>query len=176
MEATKSHLKSCIKVYRYQSMPSRHFLHGHPDNARSWKEPSMIRVPTMQDNLLSRADQCQYGLVFEDKMGKALAKKPSDFLTNLPCIAPQLRRRCEGSGTHEGKRHVTLFNRVAKQAQVYPPGLCNAICAGLQEQIELDRRGQVVLLELLLPQTAPPLVTPPRDTSPMVAHLGQVNP
>ena len=108
----------------------------------------MQKLMKMQDAMLTKADQCQYGLIVEDMKGQALAKKPTKFLTNSPCIASQLRRTCEGTHTHPNHRHANLFGGVAKFAQVYPPALCEAICCGLKEQVDLDRRGQFLLLEL----------------------------
>ena len=37
------------------------------------------------------------------------------------------------------------FSGVAKQAQVYPPGLCDAICQGLKDQIEMGKSGRLLL-------------------------------
>ena len=111
----------------------------------------MQRLMRMQDAILTKADQCQYGLLVEDKLGIALSRKPTKFLTNSPCIASKLRATCEGAHTHPGARHASLFGGRAKQAQVYPPGLCDAICQGLSEQIDLDRKGQFLLLEFEAP-------------------------
>ena len=41
-----------------------------------------------------------------------------------------------------------MFDGKAKQAQVYPEALCDAICKGIKEQIEIDRKGQFILAEL----------------------------
>ena len=102
----------------------------------------------MQDAILTKADQCQYSLIVEDMKGQALAKKLTKSQTNSRCIASQLRRTCEGAHTHSNHRHANLFGGVAKFVQVYPPALCEAICCGLKEQVDLDRRGQFSLLEL----------------------------
>ena len=140
MKEARVHLKFCIEVYKHQTEHSRYFLHEHPSAARSWKEPAMQKLMKMQDAILTKAGQCQYGLIVEDMKGQALAKKPTEFLTNSPCIASQLRRTCEGTHTHLNHRHANLFGGVAKFAQVYPPALCEAICCGLKEQVDLDRR------------------------------------
>ena len=100
MKAARMHLKSCIQIYRHQAKNSRYFLHEHPSAAGSWKEPNMRRLIQMQDSIPTKADQCQYGLLVEDAVGKALSKKPTTCLTNSPCIASKLRRTCEGAHTH----------------------------------------------------------------------------
>ena len=38
--------------------------------------------------------------------------------------------------------HVRLDRGRARAAQIYPPGLCKAVCKGLIEQFEVDRKGQ----------------------------------
>ena len=59
-----------------------------------------------------------------------------------------MTKNCEGAHTHESGRHASLFNGKAKQAQVYPPALCDAICRGLVEQIDMDKRGQFHIASL----------------------------
>ena len=83
-------------------------------------------------------------------MGWAASKKPTKILTNSPCIAAQLQRRCPGNESHANGRHASLFSGVAKQAQVHPPGLCDAICKGLAEQIRMDQQGQFYLATVTL--------------------------
>ena len=89
----------------------------------SWEEQEMKAMLRKDKNILAKIDQCQYGLWVRDKDGWAASKKPTKILTNSQCIAAQLQRRCPGKGTHSNGRHAALFSGVAKQAQVYPPGL-----------------------------------------------------
>ena len=95
-----------------------------------------------------RIEYCQCGIWVKDRMGCAAGRKPSKFLTNSPCIAEQLQRRCPGRESHEGQRYASLFYGVSKQAQVYPNGLVDAVCKGIQDQIERDRKGQFDLAML----------------------------
>ena len=74
-----------------------------------------------QDTIITRLDQCQYGLWIKEKGVELLAKKPTKFMTNPPAIAQELGRRCEGADKHIGGRHASLFDGRAKMAQVYPP-------------------------------------------------------
>ncbi len=71
MKEARVHLKFCIEVYKYQTEHSRYFLHEHPSAARSWKEPAMQKLMKMQDAILTKADQCQYGLIVEDMKGQS---------------------------------------------------------------------------------------------------------
>ena len=68
--------------------------------------------------------------------------KPTQFLTQPPCIATQLARTCPGKQSHVAGRHASLFNGRAAKAQVYPEALCDAICQGINKQIGYDRNGQ----------------------------------
>ena len=43
------------------------------------------------------------------------------------------------------ERHAALFSGVCKHAQVYPPGLCDAICQVLKEQMGMYRKGRFLL-------------------------------
>ena len=145
MKEARKHLRSCINIYKLQADHNRCFLHEHPAYAKSWKEPEMIRMIRKEKNILARIDQCRYGLWVKDKLGGALAKKPTKFLTNSPCVAEQLMKRCMGKETHKHQRHASLVHGRAKQAQIYPKPLCVAICRGIKEQIYQDKRGQFML-------------------------------
>ena len=56
------------------------------------------------------ADQCQYGLKSSDARDEGLVMKPTGFLTNSPCIAAELQRRCPNRRAQEiGWRPVGTF-------------------------------------------------------------------
>ena len=57
------------------------------------------------------------------------AKKPSRFMTNSRAIARELSRRCNGQHSHQ-----PLVDGRAKDAAMYPDGLCRAICRGLVKE------------------------------------------
>merc|ERR1712004_296309 len=78
---------------------------------------------------------CQFNMMQEDNEGLGLVKKPTGFLTNAPCIARRLDKKC--SGMH---RHITLVNGRAKAAEVYPDKLCRQIVLGLMDQMKQDNR------------------------------------
>ena len=150
MREARSHLRFCVKIYRHQADQNRYYVHEHPMNAASWKEPEMKRLMKKEKSILAKIDQCQYGLWVKDKEGWAASKKPTKILTNSVCIANQMKRRCPGKHAHANERHAALFSGVSKQAQVYPPGLCDAICQGLKDQIEMDRTGRFLLATVSL--------------------------
>ena len=153
MKEARKQLRFCVKIYKYQMSQNRYYVHEHPMCAKSWDEPEMKAMMRKEKNILAKLDQCQYGLWVKDKQGWALAKKPTKVLTNSPCIAAELQRRCLGKDKHVNGRHASLFSGVAKQAQVYPPGLCDAICQGLVQQIQMDQKGQFLIATLSLGDT-----------------------
>ena len=61
----------------------------------------------------------------------APARKRTKFMTNSPCIAEELSKRCKGHHVHQ-----ELINGRAKAAAVYPEPLCKAICIGLMRELE----------------------------------------
>lgn len=114
----------------------------------------MKKLARQKANILTTIDQCQYGLWIEDTQGWTLVKKPTKFLTNPPGIAQQLQQRCPGKKSHASQRHASLFNGRSKMAQVYPEKLCDAICKGIKQHIEYDRKGKFLLTELKIEDPA----------------------
>ena len=117
-----------MKLYRKQVEAGRLFLHEHPAHATSWRLPEVERVMKLNGARVVEADQCMFGLKTKGSSSKEwkAAKKPTKFMTNAWHIAEELSRKCDGS--HE---HQPLVSGRAHAAQVYPEGLCRAICRGL---------------------------------------------
>ena len=69
-------------------------------------------------------------------------KKLTRFLTNSPCLAETLNKRCQGTGGScsrtRGGRHEPCSGRIASEAQVYPKGFCRAIFKGVTDQLRAD--------------------------------------
>ena len=65
-----------------------------------------------------------------------LVLKPTFCLTNSPCIALELARRCPRYHTH-----VPLVGARAAAATIYPHRLCCAMCKGIAAQIVEDGSG-----------------------------------
>ena len=69
-------------------------------------------------------------------------------MTNSRCIAQKLNKQCPNRKGHQVHQHVRLEGGRTKAAQVYPAGLCKAICEGLQEQIAMDEKGQFLIMNV----------------------------
>ena len=94
LKEARKHLRFCVRLYRHQMEQGRYFLHEHPLGAKSWKEPEIQALVKKEKSILAKIDQCQYGLWVKDRVGWAVAKKPTKFLTNCPrpasgCFAPR---------------------------------------------------------------------------------------
>ena len=75
----------------------------HPESADSWKIPELESFMKSEGVMVSVADQCMYGLetTANTKSGKALAKKPTKFMSNSWCILHELSTRCDQSHWHQ---------------------------------------------------------------------------
>ncbi len=63
--------------------------------------------------------------------------KPTRFMSSAPAVLEALSRRCQGGHVHA----PLLGGTRAKDAAVYPPGLCEAIAQGAAEQLRRDNRA-----------------------------------
>ena len=114
-------------------------MHEHPASASSWKLPEVTKMMNRPGVECIVNSTCMFGMTTKDEEGnEGPVLKPTRWMTNAPCVAQQLNRRCKG--THE--HHVRLMgsNRAARAA-VYPPKLVKAIVKGLQAQREFDHRA-----------------------------------
>ena len=141
----RAHLEFCAKCYATQWKVGRYFLHGHPAEASSWQEDCIKTVLEKQGVLRVVGDPCQYGLTTRDGDRLGLARKRTGFMTNSICLAKRLERRCPNKPIEEIHKHIVLEGGRTRAAQVHPPELCKEICRGIQEQIEVDRRGEFLI-------------------------------
>ena len=74
-------------------------------------------------------DQCRFGLETSRKGIRGAARKRTRFLSNAEEILDELGKKCQGN--HE---HVPLTDGRAREAAVYTPSLCRAICRGFIRQ------------------------------------------
>ena len=144
----RSHLEFCTKLYALQIHHGRYFLHEHPQSATSWREECVQKILGEEGVTYANADGCQYGLASQDGKGRGAARKAAGFMTNAPYVALQLKKRCPNRTGKNYHRHVILEGGRTKPAQVYPEGLCKAICIGLIQQISMDQKGQLMLAQL----------------------------
>ena len=125
-------------VYKLQVASGRHFLHEHPAGATSWNHPSMVQLLAMPGVGATVAHQCAFGLWASTPSGShAPAKKPTRFMTSAPAVLEALSKRCPGGHAHA---HMVGGTR-ARDAAVYPPGLCAAIARGASEQRRRDSQA-----------------------------------
>ena len=141
LEYGRTHFEFCAKLYAIQWKSGRYFLHEHPAEATSGQEDCIKRVLQKQGVTKVTGDQCMYGLQSNDGHRTGLARKRTGFMTNSAFIARQFEKRCPKQFVHEVHRHVRLECGHTRKAQEYPPDLCRAICTGIQEQMEVDRKG-----------------------------------
>ena len=130
-----------MKLYAGQVERGAYFLHEHPAGATSWELES-VRALLARDGVERIvSDQCQLGQ--ETENGDPI-KKPSKFMTNSPCIAQALRKRCNGKrgwcSRFRGGRHALCNGERAKAAAIYPFALCRAILTGFGKQMLADGR------------------------------------
>ena len=139
------HLQFCTNLYAIQIQQGRHFLREYLQGASSWREGCIQRMLGTKGVVRVDADQCQYGMISKDKFGTGLARKATGFMTIAPCIAVQVQRNCPNRPGRMHHGHITLQSGRAKAAQIDPDELCRAICRGLMDQIEVDRKDQLLL-------------------------------
>ncbi len=128
-------------VYKLQTLSGRHFLHEHPAGATSWSHPTIAKLLATSGVSAVVAHQCAFGLQTTTQAGgQAPAQKPTRFMSSAPAVLEALSKRCPG-----GHSHATLLGGTrARDAAVYPPGLCAAIAQGTAEQLRRDDRARGV--------------------------------
>ena len=126
------HLDFVCRLYALQADKGRYFLHEHPNTATSWQEGSIVDMLDRNGVLRIVGDQCQYGQ--SDELDNPV-KKATGWMTNSPCVAEALSKRCSGlkgyCSRQGGGRHMTASGRLAREMAVYPFILCKAILMGL---------------------------------------------
>ena len=101
----------------------------------------------MEGMLVADSHQCAYGQTSIDPDGFArLAKKPTGWMTNSPCIAEAVSRRCSNERVaDESKHHALLMGGRASATERYPSRLVTAVLRALRAQLVL--RGTVGALD-----------------------------
>ena len=139
-EKSRVHLAFCVKIYRTQMSEGRYFLHEHPLGAGSWKEENISELMRDDRVVRVRTDMCAFGMKSSDEQGEGPVLKPTGFMTNSMEVAKALDKRCPGC-----PRHVHLMSGRAAACQVYPKGLCRAVCKGVIQQARHDAADLVCL-------------------------------
>ena len=111
----KDYLRFVIRLYRIQLDQGRHFLHEHPQSARSWQDEHMVDLLADPRVGITVSDQCEYGLFTPGPDGQPRrAKKPPQWACPSPWMLKRLSKRCAGGHTHQ---HI--IGGRAKQAVFY---------------------------------------------------------
>ena len=93
-EGTK-HLEFCCQQYEKRMKANKYFVHEHPALAKSWKNEKMQKLEDEPSVRKVHGDMCEMGMQFQDSDGLwGYAKKRTGFLTNSPCIAEELEKKC----------------------------------------------------------------------------------
>ncbi len=125
----------------------RYFIHEHPKCALSWGTDAISGILSDERVHRVRADQCQYGAVVVNGhlQGKPILK-PTGFMSNSLKVLEKLGRRCRGRGgtcsRPTGGSHAICSGRIARDAAVYPRGLCRALLQGMTSQVRFDGKLQ----------------------------------
>ena len=122
------HMEFVAKLYRKQVQGGRVFIHENPAHAKSWALPCIRKMMRELGVDVVEIDQCMFGLKTwgSSRAHLVLAKKPTRFMTNSRSIGQELRRKCDGTHSHQ-----PLVDGRAKDAARYPPALSRAICRGI---------------------------------------------
>ena len=118
----------------------RYFVYEHPKSAVSWDNPSVAGLAVTPGVMRTELDQCGFGLMSEDELGRAPAKKPT-LLTNSVEVHQMMSVKCQG-----GHRHVHLMSGCARAAAHYPAKFCRALCKGMERQARGDASGMMSAL------------------------------
>ena len=167
LEAAKEHIRFVVKLYRIQVESGRWFLHEHPAGATSWQMAEVVKLSKEAGVVINVADQCMYGFKTPregNQKEQQDARKRIKFMTNSFWLGLELKTKCDGS-----HRHQHLMGGRAKAAAVYPQGLCQAICAGLRNQLDNGAR-EVQQLKCLMSVKASDKVEPLRAGEKGVEH------
>ena len=111
----------------------------------------------------SECHQCQYGAqVAHGKYKGDPLRKATRFMSNSPEILSSLSRVCSGKdgwcSRPGGGRHRRCCGRIAKEAAIYPKGICRAILYGLKRQLSVDGKFKVGCYGLQAPDDEPEIV------------------
>lgn len=84
----------CMRIYRYQLVRGRHFLHEHPCGASSSNLDSVRQLSRDQRVQWTRADQCEYELkTYSDEGVEMPAQKSICFMTTSWALVDELSQR-----------------------------------------------------------------------------------
>ena len=120
----RAHLEFCARLYETQVKGGRFFVHEHPASAKSWAEPSMVRVAALPGVGAATVDMCMYGLRVKDGDTEGLARKSTRLMSNSHEVIKRMESRCvnldPATSSIDRHVHIPLVSGRARQCQVYP--------------------------------------------------------
>ena len=143
MTSRDIHLRFCVTLAQRQMEDGRYLMYEHPKSAASWINPSVDRFASTAGVMRAELDQCEFGLMSEDELGQAPAKKPTPLLTNSVEVDRAMEVKCKG-----GHRHVQLMAGRARAAAHYPVKCSKSLCKGIWRQTKVDASGMLSTLIL----------------------------
>ena len=96
----------------------------------------MERLASVDGEMRTELDQCEFGLSSKDELGEAPAKKPTSLPTNSTQVQRTMGVKCRG-----GHRHVHLMAGRARAVLHYPAKFCKALCKEMRRQANVDASG-----------------------------------
>ena len=114
------HLECVARLYAFPSKTGGYFLHEHPRDAKSWKDPPIQHLLHRRDVHLVRCDQCRFGALtavcesWKGGQGKqAPVLKPTRFMSNSMPMLRRLHGLCPRDHAHrpllEGRAASAAF-------------------------------------------------------------------
>ena len=80
------HLEFCAELYKLQLESGRFFLHEHPKDATSWKEPCILDTSKHENVQRINAHMCPFDMRVLDEGEHQLVYKPTTWMSNSRCI------------------------------------------------------------------------------------------
>ena len=115
----RKHVKCDYRLYRGQVDAGNCCLHEHPFKAPSRQVPGTKNILQAPGVGTTTAHQCMRSLATMDGNGQpTLARTPTSFMSNSPCVLAELTRLCAKDHPHQ---QLTDGPRKPKTRILYPP-------------------------------------------------------
>ena len=88
------HLRFCVRLAQAQMQGDRYFVYEHPRSAASRINSSVDRLASTPGVMRTELDQCEFGLMSEDEIGRAPAKQLPLLLTSSVEVNRMMSVKC----------------------------------------------------------------------------------
>lgn len=85
-------------------------MREHQASAKSWDEVCIVKMLQKHGVTKVVGDQCCFGLFTTENCRVGPTRKATGFMTNAPCIAQQLNKRCPNKDGRQIRKHINLKN------------------------------------------------------------------